>query len=119
MYGYQVINVASQERDPASLLRWMQRMIALRKQHQVFGRGEMTLLHPRNRAILAYIRHDATIIILIVANLSSQPQRVELDLAAYTGMIPREMCRERELPAIGTGPYGLTLEPYACSWFRL
>ena len=73
----------------------MQRMIALRKQHQVFGRGEMTLLHPRNRAILAYIRHDATIIILIVANLSSQPQRVELDLASYTGIVPHEMGSER------------------------
>jgi maltose alpha-D-glucosyltransferase / alpha-amylase len=119
VYGYQVINVESQERDPASLLRWMQRMIALRKQHQVFGRGEMTLLYPRNRAILAYIRHDATDTILIVANLSSQPRRVELDLAAYTGMIPREMCREREFSPIGPGPYVLTLGPYACSWFRL
>jgi maltose alpha-D-glucosyltransferase/alpha-amylase len=119
VYGYQVINVESQERDPASLLRWMQRMIALRKQHQVFGRGEMTLLYPCNRAILAYIRHDATDIILIVANLSSQSQRVELDLAAYTGMIPREMCREGEFPPIGTVPYVLTLGPYACLWFRL
>jgi maltose alpha-D-glucosyltransferase/alpha-amylase len=119
VYGYQVINVASQERDPASLLRWMQRMIALRKQHQVFGRGEMTLLHPRNRAILAYIRHDATDTIMIVANLSAQPQRVELDLAAYTGLIPREMCRQEEFPPIGTGPYVLTLGPYAGSWLRL
>src|SRR5262249_11485461 len=54
VYGYQVVNVASQERDLASLLRWMQRMIALRKQHQVFGRGEMRLLQPSNRTILAY-----------------------------------------------------------------
>jgi maltose alpha-D-glucosyltransferase / alpha-amylase len=93
MYGYQVINVESQERDPVSLLRWMQRMIALRKHHKVFGRGEMTLLHPRNRAILAYVRHDAINTILVVANLSSQPQWVELDLTAYTGMVPREMLR--------------------------
>ena len=53
VYGYQVINVESQERDPASLLQWMQRMIALRQQHQVFGRGVMTLLYPRNHTILA------------------------------------------------------------------
>jgi maltose alpha-D-glucosyltransferase/alpha-amylase len=119
VYGYQVVNVESQERDRTSLLQWLKRMIALRKQHQVFGRGEMTLLQPRNRTILAYIRHDATDTILVVANLSSQPQKVELDLAAYTGMVPREMCREGECPPIGTGPYGLTLEPYACSWFHL
>ena len=119
VYGYQVINVESQERDPASLLRWMKRMLALRKQHKVFGRGEMTLLHPHNCAILAYIRHDATDTILIVANLSSQPQRVELDLTAYTGRVPHEMLRGGESPPIETGPYGLTLGPYACSWFRL
>jgi maltose alpha-D-glucosyltransferase / alpha-amylase len=85
----------------------------------VFGRGEMTLLHPHNCAILAYIRHDATDTILVVANLSSQPRQVELDLTAYTGMVPREMLRGGESPPIETGPYGLMLEPYACSWFRL
>ena len=94
-------------------------MIALRKQHQVFGRGEMTLLHPRNRAILAYIRHDAADTMLIVANVSSQLQQVELDLTPYTGMVPRDMLREGEFPPIGTGPYVLTLGPYACSWFLL
>jgi len=119
VYGYQVVNVDSQERDRASLLWWMKRMLALRKQHKVFGRGAMTLLHPRNRAILAYIRHDTTDTMLIVANVSSQPQQVELDLTAYTGLVPHEMCQEGECPPIGTGPYVLTLGPYACSWFRL
>jgi maltose alpha-D-glucosyltransferase/alpha-amylase len=119
VYGYQGVNVESQKRDPASLLRWMQRMMALRKQYKVFGRGEMTLLQPRNRTILAYIRHDATDTMLIVANLSSQPQQVELDLAAYTGMVPREMFREGEFPPIRTGPYELTLGPYVCSWLHL
>jgi maltose alpha-D-glucosyltransferase/alpha-amylase len=65
----------------------------------VFGRGEMTLLHPHNCAILAYIRHDATDTILVVANLSSQPQQVELDLTAYTGMVPREMLRGGRVPS--------------------
>jgi maltose alpha-D-glucosyltransferase/alpha-amylase len=86
---------------------------------KVFGRGEMTLLHLPNCAILAYIRHDATDIILVVANLSSQLQRVELDLTAYTGVVPREMLRRGESPPIETGPYALTLGPYACAWFRL
>jgi maltose alpha-D-glucosyltransferase/alpha-amylase len=118
-YGYHLVNVASQERDPASLLRWIQRMIALRKQHRVFGRGEMSLLQPPNHAILAYIRHDATDIIVVVANLSSQPQQVELDLAAYTGRIPHEMCTGAAFHPIETGAYGLTLGPYACLWLRL
>ena len=92
VYGYQAVNVESQKRDPASLLRWMQRMIALRKQYKVFGRGEMTLLQPRNRAILAYIRHDATDTMLIVANLSSQPQHWT---SRPTRVWSREMFREK------------------------
>ncbi len=39
VYGYDAINVEAQERSPFSLLHWMKRMIALRKQHPVFGRG--------------------------------------------------------------------------------
>jgi maltose alpha-D-glucosyltransferase/alpha-amylase len=35
------------ERDPFSLLNWMKRMIALRKQHPVFGRGTLEFLGPR------------------------------------------------------------------------
>src|SRR5262245_18451748 len=97
----------------------MQRMIALRKQHRVFGRGEMRLLQPPNCTILAYIRHDATDSVVVVANLSSQPQQVELDLASYTGRIPREMCTGAALPPIETGAYGLTLWPYACLWLHL
>jgi maltose alpha-D-glucosyltransferase/alpha-amylase len=56
---------------------------------------------------------------LIVANVSSQLQQVELDLTAYIGLVPHEMCREGKRPAIGTGAYELRLGPYACSWFRL
>ena len=39
VYGYQAINVEAQQRYPFSLLNWMKRLIALRKQHRVFGRG--------------------------------------------------------------------------------
>jgi maltose alpha-D-glucosyltransferase / alpha-amylase len=79
----------------------------------------MTLLHLPNCAILAYIRHDAIDIVLVVANLSSQLQRGELNLTAYTGVVPREVLRRGEFPPIETGPYALTLGPYACAWFRL
>ena len=41
VYGYQAINVEAQERYPFSLLNWMKRMVALRRQHPVFGRGSL------------------------------------------------------------------------------
>jgi maltose alpha-D-glucosyltransferase / alpha-amylase len=39
IYGYQSVNVEAQQRDAASLLNWMRRIIEVRKAHQVFGRG--------------------------------------------------------------------------------
>src|SRR2546428_258989 len=87
LYGYQTVNVENQERNSASLLWWMKRSIALRKQHTVFGHGRTTFLSPNNRKILAYVRHDETDTILVLANLSNQVQPVELDLTAYEGLM--------------------------------
>lgn len=55
-YGYQSINVEAQQADPHSLLNWMKRMLAIRKQYQAFGRGPLKLLYPDNRKILCYLR---------------------------------------------------------------
>ena len=41
VYGYQAINIEAQLRTPTSLLRWMRRFIALRKEHPVFGLGTL------------------------------------------------------------------------------
>src|SRR5690606_22101337 len=79
-YGYQAINGESQDRDRSSLLNWMRRIVAVRKSHRAFGRGTMTLLYPRNRKIIAYVREYEGERILCVANLSAAAQAVELDL---------------------------------------
>ena len=39
VFGFQAVNVEAQLRSPTSLLRWLQRFVALRKEHPVFGLG--------------------------------------------------------------------------------
>src|SRR4029079_5730066 len=56
VYGYQAVNGEAQERSPYSLLNWMKRMIGLRKQTTVFGRGTIEFLPARTRKILSYVR---------------------------------------------------------------
>jgi len=119
VYGYQAINVEAQERSPFSLLNWMKRMIGLRKQFQVFGRGSIEFLPAPNRKVLAYVRHDKEDTILCVANLARTVQPVELDLSRFKGMTPVEMLGLTEFPRIGEAPYFLTLSPYAFYWFRV
>jgi maltose alpha-D-glucosyltransferase / alpha-amylase len=119
VYGYPSVNVEAQERARFSLLNWMKRMIALRKQFKVFGRGTLEFLEPPNRKILAYVRRLDDEIVLCVANLSRTVQPAALDLSAFTGLAPVEMLGLTEFPAIGHQPYFLTLPPYYCYWFRL
>jgi maltose alpha-D-glucosyltransferase/alpha-amylase len=119
VYGYPSINVEAQERSPFSLLNWMKRMIALRKQFKVFGRGTLEFLQAPNRKILAYVRRYEDELVLCIANLSRTVQPVELDLSAFAGMTPVEMLGLTEFPKIGEQPYFLTLPPYCFYWFRL
>ena len=56
VYGYQAVNVEAQLRTPTSLLRWMRRFIALRKEHPVFGLGTYEPLEPSNDRIFAHVR---------------------------------------------------------------
>ncbi|HLB54595.1 MAG TPA: maltose alpha-D-glucosyltransferase [Gemmatimonadales bacterium] len=119
VYGYEAVNVESQQGDPSSLLNWTKHMIALRKLFQVFGRGSIEFLHPANRKILAYRRTNGAEQILCVANLSRFAQPFELDLAPLAGMTPIEMLGYGEFPRIGRTPYPLTLGPYGFLWFEL
>jgi maltose alpha-D-glucosyltransferase/alpha-amylase len=119
VYGFQAINVEAQERSPFSLLNWMKRLIGLRKQYHVFGRGTIEFLPAANRKVLAYVRKYNDDTILCVANLSRTVQPLELDLSVYKGMVPVEMLGLTEFPRIGELPYFLTLSGYGFYWFRL
>jgi maltose alpha-D-glucosyltransferase/alpha-amylase len=118
-YGYHGINVEAQERTKTSLLRWMRRLIGVRKKYRAFGRGTFEVLHPANRAVLVFIRRYEAEIILCVSNLSRYAQAVELDLSAFDRSIPVELWSDRPFPAIGTLPYLLTLGPHNVFWFRI
>ncbi len=119
LYGFQAINVESQQRDSSSLLQWMKRLIALRKRYKAFGRGTLEFLHPRNRKVLAYIREYQDERILVVANLSRFVQPVELDLSRLKGQTPFEMFGRVQFPTITDAPYFLSLAPSSCIWYQL
>ena len=78
IYGYQSINVEAQKPVAHSLLNWMRRMIAIRKQHKVFGRGTLEFLNPANEKILAYLRSYENETVLMVHNLAESAQPLEL-----------------------------------------
>ena len=99
VYGYQAVNVEAQLRTPTSLLRWMRRFIALRKEHPVFGLGEYEPLEPSNDRIFAHVRSYEDDIMLCVHNFARSAQAVELDLSKWEGRYPGRGLRALALPA--------------------
>jgi maltose alpha-D-glucosyltransferase / alpha-amylase len=119
VYGFQAVNVEAQLRTPTSFLRWLHRMIALRKEHPVFGLGTFEALHPDNPRIFAHVRQYADDVVLCVHNIARSAQAVELDLSRWEGLVPEEMLGRSKFPRIGELPYLLTLGPRGWFWFRL
>jgi maltose alpha-D-glucosyltransferase/alpha-amylase len=119
LYGYQAVNVEAQQRTQYSLLRWMKRMIAVRKQYPAFGRGDTRFLNPENNRILAFVRSYQGQDILIVCNLSRSAQPVELNIPEYRSATPVELLGDTRFPPVGDLPYFLTLAPYGFYWFRM
>jgi maltose alpha-D-glucosyltransferase/alpha-amylase len=119
VYGYQAVNVDSQQRMHHSLLNWMRRLIHVRRTARAFSRGSLGFLYPNNHRVLAYTRTLDGDTVLVVNNLANTAQVVELDLGAYAGALPIEMFGHSLFPRLGELPYILTLSPYGFYWFRL
>jgi maltose alpha-D-glucosyltransferase/alpha-amylase len=119
VYGYQAVNVESQQRNPTSLLNWTRRLIELRRSTHVFGRGSIEFLKPDNHRVLAFTRTLGRETIFVVSNLAGTAQAVELDLSRLAGAIPIEMFGHSVFPRIGRDPYVMMMGPYNFYWFRL
>ena len=127
LYGYQSVNVQSQQQNQGSLLQWTRRMIEIRKRHPVFGTGVYEELTSSNPSVLAFARlpssedpdTDGSDRILCVNNLSRYPQVAELDLRRFIGVTPVECMGGVVFPKIGELSYLLTLPGHGFYWFQL
>jgi maltose alpha-D-glucosyltransferase/alpha-amylase len=75
-YHYEAINVENQQKNLSSLLWWMRRVIAMRKNYKAFSRGSLEFLFPENPKVLAFLRLTEDETILVVVNLSRFAQPV-------------------------------------------
>src|SRR2546423_7731175 len=108
VYGFQAVNVEAQLRISTSLLRWLRRIISLRKEHPVFGFGTYEPIETTNKRIFAHLRRFEDDLVLCVHNLARSAQAVELDLRAHEGRYPVELFGRSRFPRVGELPYLLT-----------
>ena len=116
-YHYEAINVENQQKNLSSLLWWMRRVIAMRKNFRAFSRGTLEFLLPDNPKVLVFLRRHEAETILVVANLSRFSQPVEIDLSRFAGSVPMEVFSRNFFPSIKKAPYLLTVGPHGHYWF--
>ena len=119
-YSPVTVNVADQRERPDSIFRRIRNMIAVRKSHSAFGCGDFTWISSGTNAVAAYLRSTQDESILVVNNLSGDPQTV---LLTFPGMAsdpvdlilgvhyPQAKAERLSLP--------LSLEPYQYLWLKV
>ena len=93
VYHHNHTNVEAQMATGSSLLHWVRSMLAVRREHPVFGLGDFEICASVNDRVLSFVRVDrserdkedrSAMAVLCVNNLSSRPQ-------ATTVTIPDEL----------------------------
>ncbi len=112
------INVARQRRDEDSLFHLMSRMIRVRKASYALSRGEFAWADTGgNESIAAYFRTHEQQRMLVVNNLSAEPQQISFNVDAE-GSSAREIIHGVEYP-LEDGRLALDLEPHEYLWLVL
>jgi maltose alpha-D-glucosyltransferase/alpha-amylase len=118
-YHYEAINVENQQKNLSSLLWWMRRVIAMRKNFKAFSRGSLEFLYPDNPKVLAFLRRYENETIVVVVNLSRFAQSTELDLSRFSGCRLMEVFSQNYFPRIRKSRYPIMLGPHAFYWFSV
>ncbi len=75
-------NVASEDRDPNSILNFYRRVLHLRRTNEALVEGDYVPLNEKDRNVLAYLRSYRGKAVLVALNMSSEPHVVRFDLRA-------------------------------------
>ena len=80
------VNVKAEEADPASLLSWHRKLIALRRTVPALRAGGVRMVDEKNPAVLSYVRTapKGQRAVLVSINFSEKPQPIALPYAVKT-----------------------------------
>jgi maltose alpha-D-glucosyltransferase/alpha-amylase len=116
-FGYEKVNVELQQRDPDSLLNWLERAIRARKSCPEFGTGRCEWLDTGHSAVLAHCCERGGSRVYAVHNLSSRAVTVVIPIAGDAECLHDLLSKMPE--EIGhRGHKRVELGPFGFRWFR-
>lgn len=113
--SYKTHNVASELKDPNSVLSFYKRVLALRHTKPALLDGEYVPLNENDANVLSYLRKYKDEAVLVVLNMSADPQTASLDLSPQgfsSAKAETLLTTLSQAPKDGTVKQ-LSLEPFA------
>jgi maltose alpha-D-glucosyltransferase / alpha-amylase len=119
LYGYELINVESQRRDPSSLLSWTAQMIRLRKECPEIGWGSWEILETGSPAVLA-LRYDwRDNSLVLIHNFDAAPHDITVKPNCEGEEKLINLLIEEQSRADQEARHHLELEAYGYRWYRV
>lgn len=116
-FGYPRVNVAVQQRDPNSLLNWLERMTRLRLRSPEFGTAECHWLETSDPAVLAHWCASDQACVFAIHNLSDREVDVTVNLGRrIEGLF--DVLRDCVYAPSEDGGHRIHLKPYGYLWLR-
>lgn len=116
-FGYQRVNVAAQQRDPHSLLNWLERMTRLRLRLPEFGTASCEFLKASEAPILAHRCKLGASSVFALHNLSGNKIKAIVSLGEDVDHV-FDVLTNREQSTAKGGDQRFTFEPYGYYWLR-
>jgi alpha-glucosidase len=79
--SYKTHNVATESKDPNSILNFYKRVLALRHTNKALLDGNYVALNENDDNLLSYLRNYDGQAVLVALNMSSSPQKAKFDLS--------------------------------------
>ncbi|WP_409251417.1 glycoside hydrolase family 13 protein [Bacillus sp. SCS-153A] len=114
--NYKTINVENQTQDDQSILSFYKKMIAVKKNNDIFTYGIYDLILEKHEQIYAYTRSLENEKVLVITNLSTKTVEAELDEISVSseGLLLNNYPVEPH-----NGVSSITLQPYEARVYRL
>ena len=112
---YKNYNVADELKDPDSILNWYKKLLALRHTDAALLEGSYVALNQTDANVLSYLRKSGDEAVIVVINMSAEPQKVSFDLSSQglnSGLTKTLLTTQSSL-AKNSSIAELTLEPFA------
>ena len=111
--SYATHNVATEQKDPASILNFYQHLIELHKTNKALLEGDWVALNPDDQNVLSYLRRYKDEAVIVVLNMSPNEQKVSFDLSkqGFGGARLKALLTSgsdgKTFPAMQFEPYGV------------